>query len=172
MRSQSEEKIRNLTTQLKVEQVKYKKMQFEMTNDTVTAQVDGVVKSVLTEDEAKMNYTPLILLSGGGGYYDTGTMGEFSLGTVSLGQEVAVMSYMSGESAVGTIVEISDQPATPLRSLFPTRPTSRKTNTYRSPMPLPGPATASIWRCPSSAVRAARATSTWRAPTTCWKSGR
>ncbi|MBR6430284.1 MAG: PASTA domain-containing protein [Oscillospiraceae bacterium] len=112
MRSQSEEKIRNLTTQLKVEQVKYKKMQFEMTNDTVTAQVDGVVKSVLTEDEAKMNNTPLILLSGGGGYYVTGTMGEFSLGTVSLGQEVTVMSYMSGESAVGTIVEISDQPAT------------------------------------------------------------
>ena len=112
LRSQSQQRIKDLTTNVKVDEIKYKKMQLEMSNDVVKAALDGVIKSVATEEEAQGSSTPIILLSSGGGYFVTGTMGEFALDTVQLGQEVTVMSYMTGESATGKIVEISTQPTT------------------------------------------------------------
>ena len=110
MKVESQQRIRELTTQMKVEELNYRKMQRELSDGVVRAELDGVVKSVISQEEALYTGSPLMLVSGGGGYYVTGSMGEFSLDTVHVGQTVELMSWMSGVTAEGTIIEIGTQP--------------------------------------------------------------
>jgi hypothetical protein len=110
MRSEKEKEIKDTALQIKVERVKYQKMELEFNTGVIKAEVDGVVKTVSTADEAQTEGTPLILVSGGGGYYISGTLSELELDTVQVGQTVQVTSWMTGMQAEGEITEISDYP--------------------------------------------------------------
>ena len=112
MRSEKQKEITDLTLQVKVEKVKYEKLQLEINNGIVTAKLDGTIKTLADPDEAQANNTPFIVLSGGGGYYVQGTLSELELDTVKVGQTVNVNSWMSGTTAEGEIVEISEYPDT------------------------------------------------------------
>lgn len=112
MKSEKQQEIRDLELQVKVEQVKYDKLKLELESGTVTAKLDGVIKTIADPDEAQMNGTPYIVISGGGGYYIQGTLNELELDTIKIGQTVTVNSWMNGIETEGTIVEISDMPTT------------------------------------------------------------
>lgn len=112
MRSEKQKLITDLTLQIKVEKVKYEKLELEVNNGIVTANLDGVVKTVSDPDEAQLNNTPFIIVSGGGGYYIQGNLSELELETVQIGQTVTVNSWMSGTQTEGEIVEISRYPST------------------------------------------------------------
>ena len=49
-------------------------------------------------------------LSGGGGYYVTGTLSEMDLGSEQVGDSVSISSWMTGAACEGTIVSIYDYP--------------------------------------------------------------
>ena len=82
----------------------------ELGDGTVYSEIDGVVKAVRPADEAYNNSEAVVEVSGGGGYYITGALGELDLGKVKLGDTVDISSWMTGASCQGEIVEISDFP--------------------------------------------------------------
>ena len=110
MKSDKEMEIRDINLNIRVAQVEYDKLEKELNDGVVYAEVDGVVKTVGDSETAAVDHKPLVTVSGGGGYYVQGTLSELELETVKVGQTVNVMSWMSGESAEGTIQEISDMP--------------------------------------------------------------
>ena len=112
MRAQKQKEIRDLELQLRVEKVKYEKLQLEIESGVVYAKLDGTVKTVADPDEAQMYGTPFIVVSGGGGYYIQGTLSELELDTIPIGQTVTVISWMNYAEIEGEIVEISDMPTT------------------------------------------------------------
>ena len=84
----------------------------ELGDGNVYAEFDGVVKAVRDPDEAYNNSEAVIELSGGGGYYVTGTLSEMELGSVKVGDTVSISSWMTGANCQGTIVSIDDYPTT------------------------------------------------------------
>ena len=111
MRKDAEQKIADLELKLKVEQLKYETLEYELANGVVTSRIDGVVKTVRSVEEARETGDPLVLVSGGGGYYVTGAMSETELATMKLGDTVSVLSWETYERLDGTITEISEFPA-------------------------------------------------------------
>ena len=84
----------------------------ELGDGNVYAEFDGTVKAVRDPDEAYNNSEAVIELSGGGGYYVTGTLSEMELGSVKVGDTVSISSWMTGAACEGTIVSIDDYPTT------------------------------------------------------------
>lgn len=103
--------IQNLEVQLKVDQLDYQQKLLEAGDGFVYADVDGTVRAVRSEDEASAYGTPLIEVSGGGGYFISGTISELELGTVTVGTTVTVNSWTTGTSCEGEIVEIGENPS-------------------------------------------------------------
>lgn len=91
-------------------QIELDKKKKELGDGNVYSEIDGVVKAVRDAKEAFNNSEPVVEVSGGGGYYVTGTIGELDLGTVKIGDTVQISSWMTGASCEGKIVEISDFP--------------------------------------------------------------
>ena len=112
MKAQKQREIRDLELQLRVEKVKYEKLKLELESGVVYAKLDGTVKTVADPDEAQMYGSPFIVVSGGGGYYIQGTLGELELDTIRIGQTVTVISWMNYSEIEGVIVGISDIPTT------------------------------------------------------------
>ena len=84
----------------------------ELGDGNVYAEFDGTVKAVRNADEAYNNSEAVIELSGGGGYYVTGTLSEMELGSVKVGDTVSISSWMTGAACEGTIVSDDDYPTT------------------------------------------------------------
>lgn len=84
----------------------------ELGDGNVYAEFDGTVKAVRNADEAYNNSEAVIELSGGGGYYVTGTLSEMELSSVKVGDTVSISSWMTGAACEGTIVSIDDYPTT------------------------------------------------------------
>ena len=95
---------------VKQAQLELDKKKKELGDGTVYSEIDGVVKAVRDATEAYNNSEPVVEVSGGGGYYITGSLGELDLGTVKVGDTVQISSWMTGASCEGKIVEISDFP--------------------------------------------------------------
>ena len=93
----------------------YEMKKLEVEDNVVRAKTDGVVTRVRTPQEASSENAAVVELSAGGSYFVTGTINEFDLENVHVGDMVTVESYgMSdggGGSYEGEIVEISDTPA-------------------------------------------------------------
>ena len=69
---------------------------------------------LLTEndiDTAAAEGKPFMVVSGAQQYYVTGTINETLLGSVNIGDQVTVNSWMNGMTYTGEIVSISDYPA-------------------------------------------------------------
>lgn len=110
MKAQATQKIKDLELELKTARLEYEQLEYELSNGEVYAKIDGVVKTVRDPDEAQKSNVPVILVSGGGGYYVTAVLGEFELNTMHIGDTVNVQSWESGNVAEGTITEISEFP--------------------------------------------------------------
>ena len=106
----TEKEVYNDQRAVRQAQIELDKKKKELGDGTVYSEIDGVVKAVRNADEAYSNSEPVVEVSGGGGYYITGSLGELDLGTVKIGDTVQISSWMTGASCEGQIVEISDFP--------------------------------------------------------------
>lgn len=110
MRVEQEKAIVDTRYQIKMAKTAYKIMKAEVSDGNIYAQFDGTVISVLTENEAKEQELPIIKVSGGGGYYITGSISELDRELIQIGQEVTVQDYRSGMTYPGTIQSVSESP--------------------------------------------------------------
>lgn len=106
MRIAKQQEIKDLEFKIKMEEAELKIMQKEADSGEVTAEFDGVVVSVLDPEEALMTSQPVMKVSGGGGYYVSGSANELELANIQIGQSVQIMSWDTGTQCEGTIVEI------------------------------------------------------------------
>ena len=102
--------VKEQEVNLKVAKLKLDKKLAELGDGNVYAEFDGTVKAGRDPDEAYNNSEAVVELSGGGGYYVTGTLSEMDLGSVQVGDSVSISSWMTGAACEGTIVSIDDYP--------------------------------------------------------------
>ena len=103
--------ISEMDVTIRLAAVNLEKVKKEVGSDTVYSELDGTIKAVRDSGSADFDKTQAVVeVSGGGGYYIEGALSELELDTVSIGETVQVSSWMTGASAEGEIVEISDYP--------------------------------------------------------------
>ena len=110
MRADQEKKIKQLEFDVKMAEADYKIMQTEVQDGNVYSQIDGEVVSVLTEEEAKQQMQPIVKVSGGGGYYISGSVSELEKDNLQIGQEVTINDWQSGMVYTGEVTAIGDFP--------------------------------------------------------------
>ena len=110
MRAAKQEEIKDLEFKIKMEEAEFRIMQKEADSGEVLAEFDGTVMGVLDPETAQMTGEPVMKVTGGGGFYIEGTVSELQLANIQLGQTVDVMSWDTGMSYEGTIVEIGRFP--------------------------------------------------------------
>ena len=111
MIAEKQKEVNDIILNIKIEKKEYNKLKNELANNTVTSKVDGIIKKVLSKDDPDINSKPVIVVSGGGGYYLEGRIGEYDLFNIKIGQKVNIQSYETGTVADGTIESISNYPA-------------------------------------------------------------
>ena len=115
MRAQKTEEIQDLKRSIALAQNEYEQKKLETDEGVVKATIDGVVSKVRDENESAQNNEAFIELSAGGAYFVTGTLGEFDLENVHVGDPVTVQSYSMNSDDTGfyegEITEISDKVA-------------------------------------------------------------
>ncbi len=111
MRSEQEKKIKELEFDIKMAEAEYKIMQTEVSDGKIYAEIDGEVVSVLTEEQAKMDFQPILKVSGGGGFYVQGSVSELEKANMKIGQEVTINDWNTGMTHTGTVQSIGDFPA-------------------------------------------------------------
>ena len=112
MRSEQEKTIKDLEFQIKMAEADYKIMQTEVSDGKVYAEIDGEVVSVLSEEEAKLTYQPVLKVSGGGGFYVQGSVSELEKDNMKIGQEVTVNDWNTGMTYTGMVQSLGDFPST------------------------------------------------------------
>ena len=110
MRNEQEKTIKDLEFSIKMAEANYKIAMTEVSDGKVYAQIDGTVVSLLTEEEAKMDYQPILKVSGGGGFYVQGSVSELEKENMKIGQEVTVNDWNTGMTYTGTVQSIGDFP--------------------------------------------------------------
>ena len=111
MRSQQEKAIKDLEFSIKMAEAEYKIAQTEVNDGNVYAQIDGVVVSLISADEAQMMQQPLLKVSAGGGFYVDGSVSELERDNLVIGQEVTINDWNSGMTYVGYIESLGDYPS-------------------------------------------------------------
>lgn len=106
------QEVKEKEVNLRLAKLSLDKKTKELGDGNVYAEFDGTVKAVRNADEAYNNSEAVIELSGGGGYYVTGTLSDMELGSVKVGDTVSISSWMTGAACEGTIVSIDDYPTT------------------------------------------------------------
>ena len=103
--------IQEMDRAIKLAKLNLDQVKKEVGSDTVYSELDGTIKAVRDSNSADYDRSQAVVeVSGGGGYYIEGALSELELGTVSIGETVQISSWMTGASAEGEIVEISDYP--------------------------------------------------------------
>ena len=102
--------VNQLETSMKVAKLDLEKKQSELGDGNVYAEFDGMVKAVRNATEAYNSNEAVVEVSGGGGYYVTGTLSEMDLGSVKIGDTVQISSWRTGVSCEGKIVSIDSYP--------------------------------------------------------------
>ena len=111
MVEQQRKKILDTKYRIKVAEAEYSIAQREMDDGNVCAEVDGKVVSVLTQEEAKERQQPVVKVSGGGGFYVTGSVSELNREELAIGSEVTINDYRNGGMYTGTVQSVGDYPS-------------------------------------------------------------
>ena len=110
MRAQQEKTIRDLNFQAKMAESNYQLKVKEAQSGNIVAEIDGVVVSLLEEEEAKESGQPMIKVSGGGGFYVKGTVGELDKELLQSGQSVTINDWYTGMTYEGSVLSVGDFP--------------------------------------------------------------
>ena len=108
--AEMKKQIKETDLSIRVAENELAQMKRELDNGQVVATVDGRVSAVQDADQSRADGTPMIKVTGSGGYEVQCTVGELSLDTLQIGEEVQVMSYESGMTYTGTVNKIGDMP--------------------------------------------------------------
>jgi len=112
MRKKKEQEIRDLDLAWRMEKIEYARMKKEVESDTVYAEVDGTVVSLLQMEEAAISGEPMVTVSGGGSYYVQVQIGEYEREKFAPGTELKIVSWTNyDEEIIGTLESVSDTPA-------------------------------------------------------------
>lgn len=116
--TQLKEKIEDVSNTLKKHDLDLRKKESELdvmknTNDNgeILAKVSGTVSKVQNKDNYN-NTQPFMIVTATDEYYISGSIGEFYLDSVNVGDTVSISSWESGLTADAVITEISDTPNT------------------------------------------------------------
>ena len=104
------QEIKELEVNNKLAKLNLDKKLRELGDGNVYAEFSGTVKAVRDATEAYNNSEAVVELSGGGGYYVSGTLSEMDLGSVKVGDTVQISSWRTGAFCEGKIVSIDDYP--------------------------------------------------------------
>ncbi len=111
MRKEQEKKIKEQDLKTKMAEAEYKIMQRELNDGNIYADFDGKVVSLLTEEESRQQEQPMLKVSGGGGFYITGSVSELEKENLQIGQEVTINDWRSGGMYTGAVESIGDFPS-------------------------------------------------------------
>ena len=111
LKKNARDKITNIQMDQKKAQLEYDTLEYELTNGIVLCKVDGIVKTLNDPEQVTGTSDPVIIVSGGGGYFVTGALSETELSSMHVGDTVNVMSWESYQNYDATIVKISEFPA-------------------------------------------------------------
>lgn len=90
--------------------IDYERAKLALENSKVISTVDGIVKTLIPQEEAAANATAFLVVTGENTFYLNGTLNEAQLGTVNIGDAVTAMDYSTGMNYDCTIVSIDDYP--------------------------------------------------------------
>lgn len=108
---EKEETLKTLELNKRTAELELKQLKREVDDGVIESTVDGTVKSVLDEDTAKLEGSPLIRVTGEEGFYITGSVAETALGKIEKGMAVNVSSWNTGMSYEAEITGISNSPS-------------------------------------------------------------
>lgn len=110
MKAETKQQIMDLELELKMAELEYDRLSYELSNGIVYSTVDGVVKTLREPEIALAENEPVVLVSGGGGYYITAALSEMELDSMHVGDTVTIQSWENYTMLDGEIVEISEYP--------------------------------------------------------------
>lgn len=110
MRAEKEMQIKEAELAIKMSEAEYKIMQKEADDGQVIADFDGKVINLMDPESIRFTHEPLMKVTGGGGYYVEGNVSELDLNNIEIGQKVDVMSWDTGMTYEGTVIEIQQFP--------------------------------------------------------------
>ncbi len=110
MITDKQNEIKSLNTAYQLKEIEYEIMENQLSNGQITANFDGVVKTVKNEEDAISENTAMIVLSGTSGYTVNSSIGELSLAKISIGMEVELLCYDNGAYYTGKITDIQTMP--------------------------------------------------------------
>ena len=113
---EKEQKIKDLDLEKRTAQLELKKLDKKVNNGVVKSTVEGTVKAVLDEEEAKLENKPVISVTGKNGYYVTGGIAESSYDKLKEGMTVMVTSWNTGNFYEATITSIGNSPVESMKS--------------------------------------------------------
>lgn len=111
MRKEQEKKVKDQELKMKMAEAEYKIMQRELNDGNIYADFDGQVVSLLSEEESRQQEQPMVKVSGGGGFYITGSVSELEKENLVIGQEVTVNDWRNGGVYTGSVQSIGDFPS-------------------------------------------------------------
>lgn len=111
MYQEQQKKVKEQELKAKMAEAEYKIMQRELNDGNIYADFDGKVVSLLSEEDARKQEQPILKVSGGGGFYITGSVSELEKENLLIGQEVTVNDWRNGGTYTGTVQSIGDFPS-------------------------------------------------------------
>ena len=114
--SELSEAIKEQTAAVNKQDLECRKLASElevMKNTTDNGQIVSKISGTVSKVQDVNNYNknqPFIIVSATDEYYISGSIGEFYLGSVKIGDTVSIQSWDTGNSAEATITDISDTP--------------------------------------------------------------
>lgn len=112
------EEIKSIQNDIDNQNLAIKKAERNLDSQAVVAKVSGTVSKLITADESRASGTPLMVIDGAGSYIATVSVGEYELASLSIGTEVSVYCYDTGNRYPGTIVSIGINPVGESSSSF------------------------------------------------------
>ena len=109
---EKEDEIEDLRLDYREAEISVKQAKRKLDEATVTATINGVVKSVGDPAVGEMDGEPFLTVTSNEGMYVKGSISELKLGEVEVGTVMTGMSYESGMSFTAEISEISEYPDT------------------------------------------------------------
>lgn len=107
---EKEQKLKTLDIDRREAELELKKLQKKVDNGVVASTVNGMVKTVLDEETARMEGTPMISVTGEQGFYVTGSIAETALDKIEEGMTATVMSWETGMTYEASVTGVGGSP--------------------------------------------------------------
>ena len=105
-----EQEISRLELEYELAVIDFQILEHQTSNGEVYCNFNGIVKSVISEEEALESGDPIIVVGTEEGYVVQATIGELDLIHVKSGDEVSLECYENGMTYTGKVTSISDLP--------------------------------------------------------------